>query len=284
MRLVSLILGSVLLVLLIIKMSKGKKFDGSLEALEDADFPLKAFYGIGFSWNEGKLLNLKGKIRHTLVNQAKLLYDPQYAEYYATVVWAQVISVVHLSLCAGFVLAGAFDFPFFILVGVLCAAVFGFYFFTRMKEELKRRQAECVTELPEIVSTMALLMNSGMVLRDAWKKVAYGKEGTVYTLMRESCTDMQNGMSEIDAIYKFGVMSDTPEIKKFTGALVQGLEKGSKDLSDFLTRQSSEMWSLKKQIMLQKGEAAASKLLAPIALIFVGIMIIVISAAVGMLL
>ena len=219
-----------------------------------------------------------------MVNQAKLLYDPQYAEYYATVVWAQVISVVHLSLCAGFVLAGAFDFPFFILVGILCAAVFGFYFFTKMKEELKKRQAECVIELPEIVSTMALLMNSGMVLRDAWKKVAYGKEGAVYSLMKDSCTDMQNGMSEIDAIYKFGVMSDTPEIKKFTGALVQGLEKGSKDLTDFLTRQSSEMWSLKKQIMLQKGEAAASKLLAPIALIFIGIMIIVISAAVGMLL
>ncbi len=283
MQLISLILGSVLLVLLLIKLSKGKKFEDYVANLDDTDFPLKGFYGIGFAWNEGKLLSLKGKIRHTLVNQAKLLYDPQYAEYYATVVWAQVLSFVHLFLCAGFVLAGAFDFLFFALVGVLCAGVFGFFFFTKMKEMLKKRQSECVIELPEIVSTMALLMNSGMVLKEAWEKIAYSKEGTIYTLMQDACVDMQNGMSEIDAIHKFGIMSDTPEIKKFTGALIQGIEKGSRDLSDFLTKQSSEMWALKKQIMLQKGEAAASKLLAPIALIFIGIMIIVISAAVGML-
>lgn len=283
MQLISLILGTVLLVLLLIKMKQGAKFESYIENLDDAEYPLKGIYTVGFAWNEGKLFSLKGKIRHMLVNQAKLIFDPQYAEYYATVVWAQVISIAHFCLCTGFVLAGAFNFPFFLLVGVLCAAVFGFFFFTRMNEMLKKRQEECVIELPEIVSTMALLINSGMVLREAWEKIAYGKEGTVYTLMQNACIDMQNGSSEIDAIHKFGVMSDTPEIKKFTGALIQGMEKGSKDLSDFLTKQSSEMWALKKQIMLQKGEAAASKLLAPIALIFIGIMIIVISAAVGML-
>lgn len=264
-------------------MKKGAKFENYIEGLDEKEYPLKSLYTIGFAWNENKLFHLRGKIRHMLVKQSELLFDPQYAEYYATVVWAQVLSIVHFCLCIGFVLSGALNFPFFFLIGVLCAGVFGFYFLTRMQENLKKRQGDCVIELPEIVSTMALLINSGMVLREAWEKIACSKEGTVYTLMQASCTDMQNGMSEIDAIHKFGVMSDTPEIKKFTGALVQGLEKGSKDLSDFLTKQSSEMWGLKKQIMLQKGEAAASKLLAPIALIFIGIMIIVISAAVGML-
>lgn len=283
MRLISLIIGTILLVLLLIKMNQGKKFDSYVENLDDSDYPLKVFYCIGFAWNEGKILNLKGKTRKVLISQAKLLFDPQYAEYYANVVWAQVISMTHLCICIGFVLSGAFDFLFLALVGVICAFVFGYFFLTKMKEELNKRKEECTIELPEIVSTMALLINSGMVLREAWEKIAYGKEGTVYNLMQAACIDMQNGYSEMDAIHKFGVMSDSPEIKKFTGALVQGLSKGSRDLSDFLTKQSSEMWALKKQIMLQKGEAAASKLLAPISLIFVGILIIVISAAVGML-
>ena len=283
MRLISLILGTVLFVLLIIKMKQGEKFESYVENLDGSEYPLKGFYTVGLAWNDGKRFNVKGNLKRRLVNQAKLIYDPQYAEYYANVVWAQTLSMVHLFLCLGFVLAGAFDFSFFMLVGILCGAVFGFYFFTKMQEDLKKRKTECVVELPEIVSTMALLINSGMVLREAWEKISYSKEGTVYTLMQNACIDMQNGVSEIDAIHKFGVMSDTPEIKKFTGALIQGMEKGSKDLRDFLTKQSSEMWGLKKQIMLQKGEAAASKLLAPTALIFIGIMIVVIAAAVGML-
>lgn len=283
MRLITLIIGTLLLVLLIKQMIKGKKYDSYVVQLDNEEYPLKDFYIVGFAWNEGKFLNLKGNIRRRLTEQAKILHEPRFAEYYANVVWAQVITMVHLTLCVSFVLAGAVDFLFLAFVGILCAFVFGFYFLSRMKEILSNRKQECLVELPEIVSTMALLINSGMVLREVWEVIAHSKEGTVYTLMKKSCIDMQNGVSEIEAIHQFGVLSDTPEIKKFTSALVQGLEKGSKELGDFLTKQSSEMWILKKQIMLQKGEAAASKLLMPIALIFVGILIIVISAAIGML-
>ena len=222
MQLISLILGTILLVLLVIRMMQGKKFDSYVENLDDSDYPLKQFYCIGFAWSEREILKLKGKVKKMLVSQAKLLYDPQYAEYYANVAWAQVISIAHLCLCIGFVLSGAFDFLFLALVGFICAFVFGYYFLTKMKEDLNKRKSDCTIELPEIVSTMALLINSGMVLREAWEKIAYGKEGTVYSLMQDACIDMQNGYSEMDAIYKFGVMSDSPEIKKFTGALARG--------------------------------------------------------------
>ena len=42
------------------------------------------------------------------------------------------------------------------------------------------------------------------------------------------------------------------------------------------------MLIIKKQHMLQKGEDAASKLLAPIGIIFVGVIVIVLAAVVGM--
>lgn len=131
---------------------------------------------------------------------------------------------------------------------------------------------------------MALLINSGMILREAWGKIAESKDGEIYTLMRNANADMNNGMSEIDAIHKFGVMSDTTEIKKFSSALVQSIEKNGRELSSTLVKQSSEMWNIKKQTMLQKGEAAAAKLLAPTAMIFVGVLVIIIAAAMGMLL
>lgn len=64
-----------------------------------------------------------------------------------------------------------------------------------------------------MVSKLALFNNSGMVLREAWRVTAYGKEGTLYTLMKQACEDMENGESDIGAIYKFGVTSDSASIK-----------------------------------------------------------------------
>lgn len=281
MRIAFLVLGSVFTLVMFILMLAGKKHQPMLDALPDGDFPLKDFYCVGFVI--AQVFPLKGKLRETLIGQAKMLYDPKYAEYYSNVVWAQTFSFVLLGLTAGFALAGFADSALFFVVGLAAAGLFGYYFLNHMADLLKDREAACTAELPEIVSTMALLINSGMTLREGWRTIAESKEGTVYELMRRSCDDMENGYSEIDAIHKFGRLSNSAEIRKFTGALAQGLERGGGDLNSFLTRQAGEMWGLKKQLMLQMGEKAASKLLAPTALIFIGIILVVIAGAVGML-
>lgn len=281
--LVSLALGILLLIIYIIYSFKGLKYESYIESLNDEDYPLKEFYVLGLGLNDSKLFALRGKAKYSLVGNARLLYEDKYAEFYATVAWAQALTFVHISLCFGFLATALLNFPFFAFVGIACAVIFGYFFYSSLKSKVVARRDECVEELPEIVSTMALLINSGMTLRETWAVIAESKEGKIYDLMRSALIDMNNGVSDVDAIHKFGILTDSSEIKKFTSALVQGLEKGSKDLSDLLAAQSSEMWNLKKQIMLQKGEAAASKLLLPIALIFLGIMVIVISGAVGML-
>lgn len=278
-----MLLGSVLAILFIIKILRGEKYFYLVENLEGGEYPVKSLYCVGFSWSESKLLALKGKIREKLIGQAKLLYDAKFAEYYASLVWAQAITFIHLCLTIGLLLAGAFNSALMLIIGLAMAGVFGFYFINRMNDLLKTRETECTAELPEIVSTMALLINAGMMLRNAWRTIAESKEGTVYELMRQSCVDMDNGMSEVDAIHKFGRLSNSAEIRKFTSALAQSIERGGSELADFLGRQSIEMWALKKQLMLQKGEAAASKLLAPTVMLFIGIIVAVITGALGML-
>ncbi len=283
MRALYLIIGSILTALLAMKLIGGEKYSYLVENIDGDDFPIKNLYVIGFSWSEGVLLSFKGKIRETLIGQAKLMYDPKYAEYYATVVWAQAITFVHISLSLGFILAGMFNSGFMACMGIASAGILGYYSINRMNDLLNEREKKCVYELPEIVSTMALLINAGMLLRNVWRTIADSKEGIVYDLMRQSCNDMDNGMSEIDAIHKFGRMSNSAEIRKFTSALAQSIERGGAELSDFLGRQSMELLTLKKQLMLQKGEEAASKLLAPTALLFVSIIIAVLTGALGML-
>lgn len=283
MKALYMLIGSILAALLVLKMLSGEKYRYLVENLDSKEYPVSGMYVIGFAWSETSLLSLKGKMRETLVGQARLLYDPKFAEYYASVIWAQTISFVHVCLAIGFVFAGTLNSGFMAFFGILSAGIMGYYSINRMNDLLKEREIKCTAELPEIVSTMALLINAGMMLRNVWRLIADSKEGVVYDLMRQSCNDMENGMSEIDAIHKFGRMSNSADIRKFTSALAQSLERGGAELSDFLGRQSIEMLTLKKQLMLQKGEEAASKLLAPTALLFVGIIIAVMTGALGML-
>jgi tight adherence protein C len=67
-----------------------------------------------------------------------------------------------------------------------------------------------------------------------------------------------------------------PEVKKFSSTLIQGLQKGNKELSIMLQQQSAEIWSLRKQNVRREGEKAASKLLAPMLIMFIGILIMVV--------
>lgn len=285
MRLAMMIIGTLLAVFLIIKYIKGKKYADLIEGLEDDnEYPLKDFYVIGFSMNDNSIFKIHDKNKDELISQAKLLYDRRYSEYYAMVAWAQTLTFAYLGVVFGFIIGGIFNSIFFVLVGAIFAAALGNYFYTKMKNKVESRKEDCVSELPEVVSTIAMLMNSGMTLKEVWELVANSKEGTVYSLMKQSCIDMKNGMTEKEAISKFGIYSNSAEVKKFTSVLIQGIDKGSKDLSEILAEQSIQLLEAKKQYMLQKGEAASSKLLLPTTLIFVGVMIVVIAAAVGLLL
>ena len=277
-----LILTTIIGLLFVLYLNRGAKYEYLVENLDSKEFPLKSMYGVGYVWGNG-FLKIPTKVYVKFYSEASILYEPKYAEYYARLTWAQMITFVHLGLTFGFVLRIATNSNLMLFFGVAFAAFCGFYFYSNMGSKVKEIEKECNMELPEVSSTMALLVNSGMILNEAWEKIAYSKEGKIYELMRNACTDMKNGVSEIEAIYKFGVLSGSAEIKKFSSSIAQALEKGGSELGMVLTKQSSEMWDLKRQLMLQKGEAAASKLIGPIACIFVGVIILVVAGALGML-
>lgn len=54
------------------------------------------------------------------------------------------------------------------------------------------------------------------------------------------------------------------------------MTKGNSELTAMLQEQSKEVWQLKKQLVRREGEKAASKLLIPICVMFVGILIMII--------
>ena len=279
MRSIAMILGTILAILFLIQLFRGQKYEELVEGLEEKDFPLKDIYTVGFCWAELPPLRLRGVLFERLEQNAKVLYGEMYAEYYANVYYAMALSFFHFILCFGCLLAGWQDSRNFFYLGIFLAIVGLIYGCDSMRQKLVKRTENCETELPEVVSTMAILVNSGMILRDAWNMVGGRGEGDIYALMRDASEDIRNGHADSEAIAKFGRATKSPEIIKFTSALMQSMGKGAGELPLFLARQSSDLWNEKKQRLLQKGEQASAKLLMPIMLIFLGIIIIILSSA-----
>jgi tight adherence protein C len=281
MDFILLCLGSLFAILFILLLIAGRKYNQMVEGLSNDKFPFYALYTVGFALNDIKLFQLRGKQAIKLRDEAMLLYGEKYRDYYAHLTWAQSITFVLLicavlSLFSGVVGGSGF---FLVLMIFFSALIFNF-FYDDMKRKLTTRREECVAELPNMISKLALLTGSGMSLREAWFIIAHSKNGTLYDFMKQACDEMNNGKSDIDAINRFGIISGSPEIKKFSSATIQSLEKGGgSDLVAFLASQCSEMWSHRKQVLLQKGEKAAGKLVAPIGIMFAGVLIIVLSAA-----
>ena len=282
MNFIMLLLASITTVLFLVNLARGKQYGYMVESLDGGEYFLKELYVVGFSLNDGKIFKLRGKMERNLKKQAKLLWGDRYYEYYANLAWAQFLSLTLLVVSVGFSLSGFLkteQLPILLILVLLFVAAFWNLSLSRMKEKVQQRREVCEAEFPNMVSKLALLINSGMVLREAWRVTAYGKEGTLYTLMKQACEDMENGESDIGAIYKFGVTSDSASIKKFTSAMIQGMQKGNSELADFMVSQTSELWAHKRQMALQQGEVAAGKLSIPLGITFAGIIMIIVSAA-----
>lgn len=282
LQIVLLVLATVVTLTFVISLGKGKKYVSYVEGLDEKEYFLKDIYVVGFALNETKLFRLRGKLEHDLKKSSKLVWDNKYYVYYAYLAWAQFLSLALLVLALGLsfaALMGGESSLMIIGIAILFVMAIWNLCMSKMKEAVEKRRDDCVLEFPNMVSKLSLLIGSGMVLREAWYLIAKSKEGPLYELMRKACEYMDNGESDAAAIHKFGVLSDSLEIKKFTSAMVQGLEKGNSELADFLISQATELWAHKRQLALQQGEIAAGKLIIPLGLMFGGIIMIIVSAA-----
>lgn len=273
-----LIITLTLSVVYIVLLFQGKKYSHYITPLDEKEFQIKDTYGVGFALADILKLDYKSRFANNLRQEASILYGEKYCEFYIRVLYAQKFSMCFLVLIMSSIIscfATGSDGVLIFGIGLLLVGLLFYYYNTMASTKIKKKSTIYLKDFPGVVSTIALLVNAGMMLREAWTEVAYSEEGDLYEQMQKVSVDMDNGMAENDALYAFALRCATPEIKKFTSFIVQGLEKGNKDLAFSLKNQSDELWETKKQNVLQQGEIAASKLLIPIMIMFIGILIMV---------
>ena len=141
---------------------------------------------------------------------------------------------------------------------------------------VERKHDEILSDYPEILSKLTLLVNAGMVIREAWIKVAYTCDRAMYKEMQLTSEEMNNGVSELDALHNFAQRCSVKEIRKFASILSQNIQKGGSELTMSLRYMNEESWEEKKHRAKRKGETAGTKLMIPLMIMFVGILFMII--------
>lgn len=269
--------GAVVLLLWLVMYARGYKYAVLFDKLPAEDYPLKELYFVGFALLKCVKKDYKTAKDRKLRRQLSVIYNEKYAEFYLRAVYCKQISMSLLVL--------AFAAPMYCIAqgsmtafaAVIAGAGVTFYYYGETTvSKISSRSEQILIAFPSAASKLALLINSGMILREAWEQVAGSGKGVLYQEMRRSIVLMRNGWSETDALFSFGQRCMAPEIKKFTSTLIQGAKKANKELAMTMTRQSKEVWDLKRQLVRRQGEMANNKLMMPIFLTFIGILIMVI--------
>lgn len=232
------------------------------------------FVGMGFmSQVHYNLHSRKGRARIKEISEVK---GKKYAEYYYYVIRGATFTYILTLLPFVLILGALADDPMILVVGLCLALLLVRYLEKDINDKLEERREELVLDLPQVLSKMALLINSGMVMREAWVKVSQTGERALYQEMRIASSEMANGASDLEAFRNFADRCSVKSIRKVTSTLIQNMQKGNKELSYFLEEMSREMWEEKKNLVRQKGETAGTKLMIPIGMIFVGVLILII--------
>ncbi len=268
-------IGAFLLFVWLIFFFVGLKYSSLFDALEEKEYPLKEIYGLGYAIMTLIKYRYRSKHDRKLRKEISVLYGEKYADYYVRVVYSQKVTLAFSVLVLAVPLYGMANSIAVMFVVFMFAAVAYYYFGTVTEKRILKRSEEMLSDFSNVVSKLALLTNAGMIMREAWEEVAYTGETSLYKEMQRAVDEMNNGVSEIDALFNFGTRCIIPEIKKFTSTIVQGMIKGNSELIYMLQDQSKEVWSAKKQNVKRQGEKAASKLLIPILIMFVGILIMI---------
>lgn len=255
--------------------SGNKKFAPMIDPLDKNEHPLKDFYSVGLEildrikYSYDTVLDKKRK------SQAVIVFGEQFAEYYYRINVAEKVTYVSFFVVISPLIGVLTGSPAMSLFGLFGAGLAYYYADSKIGEVVSKREDNIMFDFSDMVSKMALLINTGMITREAWDEIALSGNGVLYEEMKKATIEMQNGVSEIDAYIAFGNRCGIQDIKKFISMLVQNLQKGNSELVDFLKAETAIVWEEKKNIVKRRGEAANNKLMLPLGLILVGVFVMI---------
>lgn len=259
----------------VVGLTTGRQRYGALVEGLSAKDPFRELYVVGFRLSELLRLDFKSRRAQRRIRQCAVIYGRKYAEYYYRLLVAKQVTVSLLILIVGLCLSVLLDEALLVLLAGAAAGGVAYYYETTITDVTKARSKSIGKDFPTVVSTLALLVNAGLIVREAWDKIGKNGDGVLYEEMRQATLNIENGMSETEAYLEFARRCDNEAVTKFAASLVQNLTKGNRELVEFLRQYASESWQERKQAVRVQGEEASTKLMIPITIMMLGLLIMI---------
>ena len=253
----------------------GKKYQKYTDSSFAKEFQMSELLCVGFSVMTILHISTKTRAAQAKIREIAEIKGKKYAEYYYYMLLGAKTTYTYTIVIVVMLLSAMSNNKGLLFMGLIVGGLLILYLDLALFDKLTARRQEILLDLPQVLSKLTLLVNSGMVLRDAWKRVSITGERVLYQEMQNTNLEMENGVAEIDAYRNFAERCNVKEIRKFTSLIIQNLNKGNEELAYFMKDLSDEMWEVKKSQVKQKGEKANTQLLLPMMLILIGILIMV---------
>lgn len=275
-RLFALIVATVLVFIWIMLATRYESTYASIiQTIDPKQYRYPELFCVGFALMGLLKIDAKSRRARQKIKDIAEVKGKRYAEYYFYVITAEKLTYGFTVLVLFALLGALGGEPAAVFLGTFLAFLSMWYVEELLKDKLEERRDELLADMPQMLSKMTLLVNSGMVLREAWKKTAYGGERELYKEMQATVQEMQNGISDLEAYRNFAERCGIKQIRRFSSTMIQNMQKGNAEISYFLKELSDEMWEEKKHLVKRKGEAANAKLLLPMTMVFIGILLMV---------
>ena len=247
--------------------------DGDLKSLSVLTLPgyvlQREFVAIG-----------KGGIHKSIMTKSFELYGKKHAANKTKSILAKLLSYpiigVGITLVLGSLLLGAGVKTVgmaIIAIGSALVLVLVYAIYDELNDLVRKRRKTIGRQFPNVVSKLALLVTSGMIMDRAWKVTAYSQESELYQEMRKTSEELDNLVSPEAAYSAFISRCNTKETAKLASAIMQNLSKGNAEIGKLLKDMAREAWQERRHSAKRDAEKANSKLMIPTMLLFIAILV-----------
>lgn len=223
-----------------------------------------------------------GTAHKALLSKYSELYGRKYAPNMTKQLMAQLLSYSILgvagSLAVGSLIASAAGSAMGALITLLGTAmvlVLVYAMYDEVGDRLNKRRAAIARQFPNVVSKLALLVSSGMIMDRAWRETAMSQSGELYQEMRLTASELSNLVEPTAAYTSFINRCNTKETTKLASAIIQNQSKGNAEIGMLLRDMSHEAWQERRHTAKRDSEAANSKLMIPTMMLFVAILVMI---------
>jgi tight adherence protein C len=258
------------------------RLEKSSESLQKGDLSgLNLFVMPGYAAQRKFCAIGKGNAHKALLGKNAELYGRKNAENKTKQLIAKLISYplagVAASLAVGGLTlsAGQATFGFAVLgIGTLLILVVVYAMYDEVSDKLNKRHDAICRQFPNVVSKLALLVTSGMIVNRAWQETSYSQESELYQEMRKTTDELGNNVPPDVAYGNFIARCNTKETAKLASAILQNMSKGNAEIGKLLQGMAKEAWLERRHIAKRDSEKANSKLMIPTMLLFLAILVI----------